>query len=340
MAGDKFSVGVVGCGYWGPNYVRVLHDLNRVGQVWCCDAREERTEKLRKRFPAIRTWKTWQEMVRDPGLDAVVVSTPASSHYGIIKESLLAGKDVLAEKPLTLDPAECLELHELAERNGRILMVAHTFLYNAGVRKMKEMIDSGEAGRIYYINATRTHLGLLRDDVNVVWDLAPHDISIFNYLLGAVPVRVDGIGACHLKTGREDVAFINLVYPGNVLANIHVSWEDSNKERTVRLVGSKARIVFDDIDNLERVKVFKKGIAVSEEYNNFGEFQLNLRDGDIVSPKCEMAEPLTVMCSHFLDCVATRGKPLTDGRSGYEVVKVVSEFLQVLRGSSARGVAG
>lgn len=340
MVGDKVVVGVVGCGHWGPNYVRVLHEFARVGQVWCCDAKADRTEKIRKRFPGVRTCSDWRDMLKDSALDAVVVATPASSHYDIIKASLAAGKDVLAEKPLTLDPSECLELHEQATRTGRILMVAHTFLYNAGIRKVKELIDSGEAGRIYYINATRTHLGLLRDDVNVIWDLAPHDISIFNYLLGGTPLHVDGIAACHLKAGREDVAFVNLVYPDKVLANIHVSWEDSNKERTVRVVGSKARIVFNDIDNLERVKVFRKGIAVSDEYNTFGEFQLSLRDGDIVSPRCEMSEPLVVMCSHFLDCLASRARPMTDGRSGYEVVKVVSDLLRFLRSSPRQGGAG
>lgn len=331
MAGDKIGIGVVGCGHWGPNYVRVLHEFGQVGRVWCCDAREERTEKIRKRFPGVQTCRDWRDMLAVKEVDAVVVATPASSHYEIIKASLEAGKDVLAEKPLTLNPAECMQLHEMATQRGRILMVAHTFLYNAGIRKVKELLDAGEVGRVYYINATRTHLGLLRDDVNVVWDLAPHDVAIFNYLLGSAPVHVDGIGACHLKAGREDVAFINLVYPDNVLANIHVSWEDSNKERTVRVVGSKGRIVFDDIDNLERVKIFRKGIAVSDEYNTFGEFQLSLRDGDIVSPRCEMSEPLVAMCSHFLDCLAKRTQPLTDGRSGYEVVKVMADLMRALR---------
>lgn len=331
MSSGKLGIGVIGCGHWGPNYVRVLSELDGVGQVWCCDARTERVDKLRKRFPGVKGCGDWRQLLQDDAVGALVVATPASTHYEIVKAALKAGKDVLAEKPLTLNPEECLELHELATAGGRILMVAHTFAYNPGVRKMKELVDSGEAGRVYYLNATRTHLGLLRDDVNVIWDLAPHDVSIFNYLLGSVPVHVDGVGACHLKPGREDVAFINLMYPDNILANIHVSWEDSNKERTIRLVGSKARIVFNDIDNLERVKVFRKGIAVADEYSNFGEFQLSLRDGDIVSPRCEMSEPLVVMGLHFLDCVRNRTRPLTDGYSGYEVVKVMSDLMRVLR---------
>ncbi|MCK5343703.1 MAG: Gfo/Idh/MocA family oxidoreductase, partial [Candidatus Heimdallarchaeota archaeon] len=256
-------------------------------------------------------------------IDAVVVATPASTHYRIVKDALEAGKDVLAEKPLTLIPEESFDLAETAKKEKKILMVGHTFLFNSGIAKLKECVDNGELGKIYYMNATRTHLGLVRNDVNAIWDLAPHDVSIFNYLLGKSPISVNAIGSCHLKDDREDVAFINLIYPDDVIANIHVSWADSNKERTVRVVGSESRVVFNDMDNLERIKIYKKGIKVSEEYDDFGEFQLHLRDGDIVSPKIPTAEPLKEECVYFLDCVRTRKKPITDGMNGYDVVKVM-----------------
>lgn len=325
------GIGIIGCGHWGPNYIRNFMEFPGVSMVKCCDTENTRLDRIRRRFPGIVTCGRHEELLADRDIDAIIVSTPASTHYAIVKECLEAGKDVLAEKPLTLIPSQSLELHELSQKNKRILMVAHTFLYNTGIRKVKTLIDEGELGRIYYLNATRTHLGLIRDDVNVVWDLAPHDVSIFNYLLGAAPISVTAVGACHLKAGREDAAFINLVYPNDIVANIHVSWEDSNKERSIRVVGSKARVVFDDINNLERVKIYKKGIGVSEDYADFGAFQLNLRDGDIISPKLNLTEPMEELCRHFLECVQTRKEPLTDGRSGYEVVRVVNDAVEAMR---------
>jgi predicted dehydrogenase len=330
MSQQGRTIGVVGCGHWGPNYVRNFREMEGVSAVVCCDTQAARLERLTRRLPDVHTCTDYRDLIRTWNVDAVVVATPASTHYPIIKEFLSSGKDVLAEKPLTVRPDEAQELSELADRLGRVLMVGHIFLYNEGVRKLKELIDGGKLGRIYYLNATRTHLGLLRDDVNVVWDLAPHDVSIFNYLLGSGPVSVSAMGASHLKPGREDVAFINLLYPNNVVANIHVSWEDSNKERTIRVVGSEARVVFDDIEVLERVKVYYKGISVPEA-DSFGEFQLRLRDGDIVSPKVEFGEPLRTMCQHFLQCVTSRARPVTDGRGGYEVVRVMTAIESALR---------
>ncbi len=317
-------MGIIGLGHWGPNYLRNFRAMENVEVGWCCDLLDENLSKARE-FPEMLVTKNYEEVLNDRSTGAVVVATPATTHYKIVKESLNAGKDVLAEKPLTLEPTEALELCELAEEQKRILMVGHTFIYNPGIRKVKEIIDEGELGQIYYLNATRTHLGLIRDDVNAIWDLAPHDISIANYLLGETPVGVNAVGACYLREGREDVGFINLIYPNKVIANIHASWADSNKERTVRVVGSKARVVFNDLDNLERVKIYKKGIRVSEKYDDFGGFQLNLRDGDIISPVLKLYEPLSKMCSHFVGCVESRERPITDGYSGYEVVKVMKD---------------
>jgi predicted dehydrogenase len=243
----------------------------------------------------------------------------------LIKEGLLAGKDILAEKPLTMTVEESEELVTLAEEKGRILMVGHTFLYNPAVRKMKEYFVKNELGEVYYLHSTRTHLGLIREDVNCVYDLATHDISIFSYLLENSPEAVSAVGGCYLKNDREDIAFISLFYPQNKIANIHVSWVDSNKERQVVAVGSKKRIVFNDLDNLEKVRIFEKGVSVVKGKGSadFGEFQLLLRDGDIISPHIESSEPLKNQNQHFLDCLQDRKPPLTDGKNGLEVVKVL-----------------
>lgn len=320
----KNVVAIIGCGHWGPNYIRNFQEMEGGWIVKCCDSDPRKVEKVSRRFPGVEKCSSLQEVLGDARVGMAVVATPASSHHDIIRDLLARKIDVLAEKPLTVDPGQSAALAKVAEECGAVLMVAHTFIYNSGIRKVKELIDSGRLGRVYYLNATRTHMGLLREDVNVVWDLAPHDVSIFNYLLGCSPLSVTATAACHLKPGREDVAFINLRYPGDVIANIHVSWEDSNKERTVRVVGSKARIVFDDIAGLERVKIFEKGIGVPDVPANFGEFQLSLRDGDIFSPRVDSAEPLRTMCVHFIDCVRNRSRPMTDAMAGYEVVKVMA----------------
>ncbi len=317
------KIAIIGCGHWGPNYIRNFMKTSDAEVKTCCDLNQACLDRVKVLFSTPKLTQDHREILKDKDIDAVVVATPASTHYKIVKEALESGKDVLAEKPLTLMPEESLELANLAKKQKKILMVGHTFLFNSGIAKLKECIDQGEIGKIYYMNATRTHLGLIRNDVNAIWDLAPHDVSIFNYLLNARPISVNAIGACHLKGTREDVAFINLIYPENIIANIHVSWADSNKERTIRVVGSESRIVFNDLDNLERIKLYKKGIKRSENYDDFGEFQLHLRDGDIISPKIQTKEPLKEECMHFLDCVQNRKKPITDGMNGYDVVKVM-----------------
>ncbi|MBU1122414.1 MAG: Gfo/Idh/MocA family oxidoreductase [Candidatus Omnitrophota bacterium] len=329
------KVGIIGCGHWGPNYARCFNKLKNTTVAVCCDLKDDNLSRMKSLFGEVEVTKDYRDILKNSEISAVVVATSATTHYSIIKDCLECGKDVLAEKPLTLVPAQSLELAVLAESKNLILMVGHTFLYNTGIRKLREFIDNGELGKIYYINATRTHLGLIREDVNAVWDLTPHDVSIFNYLTGSLPVSVSAVGAAHLKKGREDVAFINLVYPDNIIANIHVSWADTNKERTIRLVGSNARAVFNDLDNLEKVKLYKKGISVSQNYDDFGEFQLLLRDGDIISPRIEIKEPLKEQCSHFLECVTKRLTPFSDARNGFDVVKVMSSIERSLKNNGA-----
>ena len=317
---NKFAL--IGCGHWGKNYLRVLRELKQQ-VVYCCDADVRTHAWIKDAFPQVTPTASLNDILASPEVTAVVISTPATSHYDIAKQCLQNGKDVLLEKPLTVKIEEAEELIELADRFKRIMMVAHTFLYNPGIRKMKELVQTPDFGRIYYVHAIRTHLGLIRSDVNAVWDLAPHDVSIFSYLLDAQPVSVSAVGGRFLSPDKEDAAFISLVYPNGIIGNIHVSWADSNKERRVVAVGSKKRVVFDDIDNLERLKIFEKGVSVERSISSFGEFQYLLRDGDILSPKIEVGEPLKLECRHFIDCIENRTPPFTDGRSGLEVVKVI-----------------
>lgn len=327
------EVGLIGCGYWGINYIRVFSELPDSAVATVCDVDQERLDMVKKRFPWVKVAGIFQQVLCDPELEAVVVATPTCTHYEIAKECLLHDKHVLVEKPLATKVEEGEELIELAREKQRILMVGHTFLYNPAIRKMKECIESDDFGQVYYLNATRTHLGLIRRDVNAIWDLAPHDVSIFNYLMNAQALWVSAVGARCLHNNKEDVGFITLSYPQGIVGNIRVSWIDSNKVREVVVVGSRKRIVFDDLNNLEKIRIFEKGAIITGEVDSFGEFQLSLRDGDIISPKVEASEPLKNQCIHFLECIEKGTYPLSDGRNGVEVVRVMGAIDRSLRGN-------
>ncbi|MDI6791418.1 MAG: Gfo/Idh/MocA family oxidoreductase [bacterium] len=327
------NIAVIGCGYWGPNLIRNLNQLQEAAVVMICDLDPEKLKKMEKLYPGVLTTQDYAKVLESPEIDAVVVSTQAATHYQIIKDALSADKDVLSEKPLTILNEEAEELIKLARERERILMVSHTFLYNTAVRKMKEYIDDGRLGKIYYLHATRTHLGLIREDVNAVWDLAAHDISIFSFLLQMQPKIVSAVGGSYLEKNRVDVAFITLTYPNGAIGNIHVGWIDSNKVREVVVVGSKRRLLFDDLNGMEPLRVYEKGVTVERPYSDFGEFKLLLRDGDIISPKVESAEPLKLECQHFIHCIQTRELPLTDGVNGLNVVKVLNAVDRSLKGN-------
>jgi len=323
---------VLGCGHWGKNYVRLFSEILGADRVVAVDTSEAALASARGRHPGLITFPKVADVPPCPGKTVAVVATPAAAHDAVIRQCIDAGWDVLAEKPLTLNASQADRLVREAARAGRILMVGHTFLYNPAVRKMHDLIRRGTCGTIYYMKAVRTHLGLVRKDVNAVWDLAPHDVAIFNYLTGGLPLSVSAIGGTFLTRGREDVAFINLRYPAGVAANIHVSWADSNKERTITVVGSRARIVFDDLNALERVKIFEKGISANVAGGDtFGEFLFALRDGDIISPKVPVIEPLAEVCKEFLRCVRTRREPFTSGRDGANVVRIMCAIEESLK---------
>ncbi|HKG23086.1 MAG TPA: Gfo/Idh/MocA family oxidoreductase [Blastocatellia bacterium] len=330
------KLAIIGCGYWGINYVRVFSEIPDARVKVVCDENPERLQVIRERYPLVDTRENWEEAVSDAEIDAVVIAAPARDHYRLSRGSLLKGKHVLVEKPLASDVSQAEGLVREAEAAGRILMVGHTFLYNAGIRKMKELMSSDSFGRIHYLHATRTNMGPIRRDVNVIWDLASHDIAIFNYLLDAEPNWVSAVGSRVFSSEREDVGFVALNYPRGVIANIHTSWLDPNKVREVVVVGSQRRIVFDDLKNLERVRIFEKGMGPAEmEADSFGEFRLLVRDGDIISPWIEPSEPLRNLALHFLECVKNESRPLTDAANGLNVVRVLAAIDKSLAGRGA-----
>jgi predicted dehydrogenase len=317
------GVAIIGCGYWGMNYVRIFNELTDARVLAVCDQSAERLNEVARRFPGVYLTTQIDDAVSQPDVEAVVVCTEASTHFNVTRRLLMAGKHVLVEKPLTTIAADSEKLIDLAESNSAILMVGHTFIFNAGVRKVKEYVQE-ESGRVYYLYARRTNLGPIRRDVNALWDLAPHDIAIFNYLLDGTPQWVSAVGGKVLGNCRDDVGFISLGYPDNVLAHVHVSWADPDKAREVVVVKSDKRIVFNDLNGIEQVRVFEKGVSpVEHEPLNYGEFRFEIRDGDIISPRIEPVEPLKHQCRHFLECVRTGKRPISSGVEGRDVVRVL-----------------
>lgn len=322
---DQIGIAILGCGYWGINYVRAFSELPEARVVVVCDQRPERLQEVGRRFPGVALTTEVEMALQMPNTEAVVICTEATTHYCMTHRCLASGKHVLIEKPMTTTVIDAQKLIELAESKKVILMVGHTFLYNAGIRKVKDYIEQAELGQIYYLYGCRTNLGPIRRDVNALWDLAPHDVSIFNYLLGNGPEWVSAVGSKILHNCREDVGFVSLGYHNDIIGHIHVSWADPNKVREIVVVGSEKRIVFNDLNPLEQVRVFEKGIApVESEAATYGEHQFRMRDGNIVSPKVEVSEPLKNQCSHFLECIRLGSRPLTSGWEGREVVRVMA----------------
>jgi predicted dehydrogenase len=326
------NIGIIGAGRWGRNYLRVFSNLPGVALAAVCDADGARASTAVQQWPQVKVFTSVADLLASGLCQAVVVATDASTHYDICKQCLAHKVAVLVEKPLTTREKEGRELADEAARQGTILMVAHTFLFNPAVRRLKQLLKEKVPGDVYFIKARRTHLGPIRRDVNVVWDLAPHDLSMMFYLLDERPVEIQAMGAGFLDPSVEDVAFINLRFPSGVVGNIILSWADSNKERYLDVVGSRARIAFNDLSNLEPIRIFYKGVALKEERaTNFGEFQFVLRDGDIVSPQIDMAEPLRILCDEFIQAVKTGIKPYSDAQFGTDIVATCSRIEELLK---------
>lgn len=317
-------VGVVGCGHWGKNYVRVLDQLPGVSVPLASDLEVANRRFVSERFHRVVATDDTDALLRSPELDAVVIATPAASHHDLAARAIEHGKHLIVEKPLALDAGDCERLTAAAEARGLVLLVSHTFLYNDSIHAIKELLRQEESGDVYYLTARRNHLGLIRHDVGVLWDLAAHDVAVFSWLLDREPEAVCAVGGSFLRDDKEDVAFVTLFYPGGSLGHIQASWVDASKVREMVVITSRRRIVFDDLDNLESVRVFNKGISIERDVESFGEFQFRLRDGDILSPRVERREPLRTLCEHFVDCVRGGRKPLSDGHNGTAVVRVLA----------------
>lgn len=315
------GIGICGCGYWGMNYVRVFSELPETEVIAVCDQDPARLQAVQSRFPTVKLCTNIDELLQMDSIRAVVISTQASAHFDVAQRCLEQGRHLLVEKPITTTADDARALMATAAHNNLTLMVGHTFMYNAGVRKVKEYLD--QTDHIYYMYAQRTNLGPIRRDVNALWDLAPHDISIFNFFLEATPQWVSAVGAPVLRNEREDVGFVTMGYPDGVLGHIHVSWADPNKVREVVVVSSDRRIVFNDINPQEMVRIFEKGVTVKDQAESYGEHTLLMRDGDIISPRIQPSEPLKNQCKHFVECVETGMQPLTDAQAGLDVVRVM-----------------
>ena len=316
------KVAVIGTGYWGPNLIRNFLAADHVEGVVACDRDAERLAKMGKMFHGIETSENYEEVIVRPDIDVVVIATPVSTHHSIAKAALLAGKHCFIEKPMTASVAEAEELIEIADRKKLKLFVDHTFIYTGAVRKMKEVITSGRLGEIYYFDSVRVNLGLFQHDVNVIWDLAPHDLSICDYLLAQPPIAVSAIGSCHVGNNLEDIAYLTLEFENNLIAHFHVNWLAPMKIRKTLIGGTKSMIVYDDNETSEKIKIYDKGIDVTTREGVYDTL-VQYRTGDMLSPKLDQTEALAAGTRHFIDCVMNGETPLTDGHAGLNVVRIL-----------------
>lgn len=335
---------VIGAGHWGPNLLRNFHNPPASEVLWVADRDETRLKQVAARYPAVRTTTDVADVFGDGDVEAVVIATPTTTHYPLVKDALRAGKHVLVEKPITTDVAEGDELCRLADERGVVLMVGHVFVYNAGVQKVREYLEEGVLGRVFYISMVRTNLGPIRLDVNAAWDLASHDISIANYWLGSEPLAASAVGGSWINDGIEDAVFATLRYPNGVLVNLHSSWLNPRKSRDITLVGDKSMLTLDDMNLLEPLRIYDKGVTdetiQAPFVDTFASFRASVREGTISIPKVSLGEPLRSECDHFLECVSTGRQPATGGREALAVVRALEAISRSARNSGREEAVG
>jgi len=335
MTKKEVSVGIVGCGYWGPLLIRNFVNLPNCNAIAVCDASEARLKHIARLYPSVQCVTDYNRLLADFDLDAIIIATPVNSHYPLAKASLLAGKHTFIEKPMAASSQQCEELIELARRQGVTLMVDHTFLYSAAVRKIVEIVEAGDIGDLRYINSRRLNLGLFQKDINVAWDLAPHDISIILHILGEFPVSVNCQGNAHVTPNVEDVTNMSLMFRHKRFATIQSSWLEPRKIREMTIVGSRRMIVYDDLQTHEKIKVYDVRVERPPHYDTFAEFQYSYHYGDSYIPHLHQEEPLKAVCKHFLDCIETGSPPLSGGRCGFELVRILEAASASLKASGA-----
>jgi predicted dehydrogenase len=316
-------IGVIGYGYWGPNLVRNFFECPVTEVVAVADLNSDRLGVVNRRYPGVEVTTDYQDILRDPRIDAVAISTPVTTHFALAMEALEAGKHVLVEKPMTATSDEALRLIERAERRNLVLMVDHTFVYTGAVRKIRELIDQGSLGQLYYYDSTRVNLGLFQHDVDVIWDLAVHDLSIMDFILPESPVAISATGIGHIKGAAENIAYVTAFYDSSLIAHLSVNWLSPVKVRKTLIGGSRQMIAYDDLENSEKVKVYDKGITVKNGPESVYKLLVGYRSGDIHCPQLDVTEALRIEATHFADCIETGKTPITDGFAGLRVVSVL-----------------
>jgi predicted dehydrogenase len=338
MNDQRLKIGIIGAGYWGPNLVRNFCACQATEAVAVCDANPERLAKIGRQYPHLKLFKTVDEFLQHP-LDAVAIATPVSSHFELAKRCLEAGKHVLVEKPLASTSEEAKALNDVAARVGKVLMVDHTYLFNPAIRKIRQIVDSGELGEIYYVDSVRINLGLFQHDINVVWDLVPHDLSIVDYVLGLEARSISAWGCAHTDSGIEDIAYVNVDFGDRMLASVHVNWLSPVKVRQMIFAGSRKSVIFNELNSTEPVKIYDRGIELGEgkiRDEDRRKMLVQYRSGDCLSPHIEPAEALQGMVAHYAHCIRGGHTPVSDGLLGLRVVEMLESANRSLRSQGGR----
>jgi predicted dehydrogenase len=331
-------IGVIGYGYWGPNLVRNIVEGLDTQLAAVADLKQDRLQVVSRRYPGVLTVSDYREVLNNPNIDAVAISTPVSTHFTLAMEALQAGKHVLVEKPITADSEQALRLIDEAAKRKLVLMVDHTFVYTGAVRRIRDLINTGSLGDIYYYDSTRVNLGLFQHDVNVIWDLAVHDLSIMDYILAEEPVEVSATGVAHVSGAGEDTAYLSVFFSGSIIAHLNLNWLSPVKIRRTLIGGTKSMVVYDDIETSEKIRVYDKGVIVTNTPESVYKLLVGYRSGDMHAPRIDMTEALSIEIQHFADCIRNGTTPITDGHAGLRVVSVLEAATRSMkeRGRSVR----
>jgi len=314
---------VIGVGYWGPNLIRNFISNPSTNIEFVCDLNEYRLNKIKQIYPSLRTFIDFREVIKSRYIDLVAISTPVDTHFELAKAAMENGKHVLLTKPMTSNSRQAEELTNIAERKNKKLFVDHTFLFHGAVKKIKSLITSKEIGDLFYFDSVRVNLGLFQHDVNVLWDLAPHDISIMHYLLNQKPVGVAAVGAAHFNSGLEDVAYLTIYYPNNLIAHIHINWLSPVKIRQTLIAGSKKMIVWDDNEPIEKIRIYDKGVDVIRSKDEVYKMLIQYRTGDMYCPRLDNTEALNSEINHIVECIENGTPCISDGKMGEIVVRIL-----------------
>lgn len=328
-------LGVIGYGYWGPNLVRNLCDLNECSVVAVADKTPSRLETIQKKHPTIRACADHNDILRDPQIDAVMIATPIATHYELARQALRSGKHVFIEKPMVTNADDGMKLIEDASARGLVIMVGHTFVYSGAVQKIKELVATNTLGQLYYYDSVRINLGLIQQDVDVVWDLAVHDLSIMDYIFPERPTAISATGAGHIPGRPDDIAYLSLYFESGMIAHVHVNWLAPVKIRRTLIGGAQKMIVYDDLEPSEKVKIYDSGVLLTGGPENRHKILIDYRTGDMLAPRLNRTEPLRTELSHFLECIEHRQVPRTDALSGLRIVRILEAANLSMKGRGA-----